>query len=74
MNIKRTVLDGYKAAEAIRKTRRADSVSVPIVAMTGNDAPGEREKVIAAAMNGYVLKPVNINELEKLIKEITNRI
>lgn len=74
MDIKMPVLDGYKAAEAIRKTRRADSVSVPIVAMTGNDAPGEREKVIAAAMNGYVLKPVNINELEKLIKEITNRI
>jgi signal transduction histidine kinase/DNA-binding response OmpR family regulator/HPt (histidine-containing phosphotransfer) domain-containing protein len=65
-------MDGY---EATRLIRQPDSPvrnhSVPIVAMTANAMAGDREKCLAAGMNGYLSKPVQAVKLEDAIEQWT---
>jgi CheY-like chemotaxis protein len=61
-------MDGFEATRAIR----AGSASwnrIPIVALTANALPGEREKCLAVGMNGYLTKPFNRDVLTKLLNE-----
>ncbi len=50
-------LDGYEAARLIRTINHQDRV--PIIALTAQAFPGDRERCIAAGMDDYVCKPIN---------------
>jgi signal transduction histidine kinase/CheY-like chemotaxis protein len=50
-------LDGYEAARLIRTINHQDRV--PIIALTAQAFPGDRERCIAAGMDDYVSKPIN---------------
>ena len=57
-------MDGFAATVAIRHNeRRKTSRHVPIVAMTANARPQDREACLAAGMDGYVAKPVRLDDL-----------
>ncbi len=74
MDIQMPVMDGFEATSVIRD--KASSVlnhGVPIIAMTAHALKGDREKCIAAGMDGYVSKPINLKELESVLKEWTNK-
>jgi CheY-like chemotaxis protein len=57
MDIMMPVMDGYEAMAEIRK--RPQYLNVPIIAVTGKDIDGERERCIAAGASDYVAKPID---------------
>jgi len=67
MDIDMPVMDGYEAATIIR--RQYSLTRLPIVAMTANTSPAHREKRIAAGMNNYISKPINVSILYQLLAE-----
>ena len=61
-------MDGYEATGEIRKLSGPKS-EVPIIAMTANAMPGDREKCMDAGMNDYMAKPIQLVELEKVCEQ-----
>jgi CheY-like chemotaxis protein/HAMP domain-containing protein len=61
MDIMMPVMDGYDTIRAIRAIDRF--ASLPIVAVTGKSASGERQRCVDAGANEYVPKPVDTAEL-----------
>ena len=56
-------LDGYQLTQAIRQEERVRGWRTPIIAFTANAMAGEAEQCIAAGMDDYLAKPVQISEL-----------
>ncbi|MEZ0391956.1 MAG: CHASE3 domain-containing protein [Pseudobdellovibrionaceae bacterium] len=62
-------MDGYEATAKIRESKSLPDPQIPIIAMTANGLKGDREKTIAAGMNDYIAKPLNI----KIVKAVLLR-
>ena len=62
MDVQMPVMDGVTAAQRIRELSSPVS-DVPIIALTANAMHGDRERYLAAGMNGYVTKPIDRREL-----------
>jgi CheY-like chemotaxis protein len=63
-------MDGYELAQRIRAAEAAGGKSprVPIVAVTANAMKGEEDRCIAAGMDAYLIKPVNIERLRTTLE------
>ncbi len=63
-------MDGYEATRQIRQPGSAvRNHDVPIIATTAHAMAGDREKCLAAGMNGYVSKPLRHEDLARAIEE-----
>jgi PAS domain S-box-containing protein len=70
MDCQMPVMDGLAAARAIRESEPAGT-RVPIVALTGNALPGDRETCMAAGMDDYLAKPFSLAALKAMLERWT---
>jgi len=62
-------MDGYAATATIRAREAQTHGHLPIMAMTANAMQGDREKCLAAGMDGYVSKPVKEAQLLAMLQK-----
>jgi CheY-like chemotaxis protein len=70
MDIQMPELDGLDATAVIRAKEQSAGGHVPIVAMTAHAMKGDRERCLAAGMDGYVAKPVRSGELFAVLEQV----
>lgn len=69
MDMQMPVMDGCEAAKAIRKLRRPDAETIPIIAVTANVFAEDIARTTEAGMNAHIAKPIDFKELQKVLKE-----
>jgi signal transduction histidine kinase/CheY-like chemotaxis protein len=63
MDVQMPEMDGFEATAAVREAEKATGKHVPVIALTAHTVKGDRERCLAAGMDGYVAKPVNPQQL-----------
>jgi signal transduction histidine kinase/ActR/RegA family two-component response regulator len=71
MDIEMPGMDGFAATAEIRRQQKSTGRSIAIVAMTAYAMSGDREKCLAAGMDGYIAKPVHPAELMRAVDAFT---
>ena len=60
-------IDGLETTRRIRAMKDPYFKEIPIIALTANVMRGDRERTLAAGCDGYIQKPVDVDELPKQI-------
>jgi CheY-like chemotaxis protein len=60
-------LDGFEATAAIRDREKHNGAHLPIFALTPHAMMGDREKYLAAGMDGFLAVPISPLELDALL-------
>lgn len=63
MDVRMPILDGYEATTKIRASKRADSLSIPIIAMTAYAFAEDYHHALRCGMNDHISKPIVIKSL-----------
>ena len=69
MDIQMPVMDGYSAAERIRKSSHPRACTIPIIAMTADAFHEDVVKASEAGMNGHLSKPIDPDQLYQTIAD-----
>ena len=76
MDVQMPDVDGLQATAMIREKQKISGKHVPIIAMTAYAMKGDRERCLAAGMDGYVPKPIRHQDLfetiQTLVMEVPN--
>jgi len=67
MDIQMPEMDGLEATRQIRGRERSTGIHVPILAMTAHAMKGDKERCLAAGMDGYISKPIHVQSLMQTI-------
>ena len=73
MDVQMPVMNGYEATRRIRKLKREDAATIPIIAMTANAFAEDVKDAMNAGMNAHVSKPVDMEVLKRTIKDLQKR-
>jgi CheY-like chemotaxis protein/HPt (histidine-containing phosphotransfer) domain-containing protein len=70
MDLQMPVMDGFEATRAIRALGLD---RLPVIAMTANALDEDRRRALAAGMNDYLAKPIDVDELVAMLRRVTGR-
>ncbi|HEV2176196.1 MAG TPA: response regulator [Terriglobia bacterium] len=68
MDVEMAGMDGLEAVAALRRREEQTGGRLPVIAMTAHAFKGDRERCLAAGMDGYVSKPIRARELFEAIE------
>ncbi len=66
MDIAMPVMNGFRAFDAIRKDKSMQHI--PIIAVTASALTADRDEILHYGFDGYISKPIDINQFEDIIK------
>ncbi len=67
MDVHMPGMDGFEATCAIRGQEKITGLHQLIIAMTALAMKGDRERCLAAGMDGYLSKPIDLEQLDDLL-------
>ena len=70
MDVEMPEVDGLETTRTIRQSEKESGRHIPILAMTAQAMKGDREKCLAAGMDGYIAKPIRVQELWRAIEKV----
>jgi len=70
MDVEMPDMDGFQATAIIRKKEKNSGRHIPIIALTAYAMKGDRERCLAAGMDGYVPKPIRYQDLLEAIQTL----
>lgn len=70
MDIQMPRMDGYMATREIRTLADSRKANIPIIAMTANAFEEDKQKALAAGMNGHMSKPIEADKIEAMLERI----
>jgi len=73
MDIQMPIMNGYEAAQAIRKLENPALANIPIIAMTANAFSEDVERAKAAGMNDHVAKPLDVPKMMETLQRVLSK-
>jgi len=71
MDAQMPIMDGIEATQEIIEFEKEEGLAhTPIVAVTANVLKGDRERFLGAGMDDYISKPIDMNELKRILEKI----
>jgi CheY-like chemotaxis protein/HPt (histidine-containing phosphotransfer) domain-containing protein len=70
MDVQMPELGGLEATQAIREKEKTSGTHVPIIAMTAHAMQGDRERCLAAGMDGYIAKPLDPKKFLQTVEAV----
>ncbi len=70
MDVQMPMLGGLEATAVIREREKLTGIRVPIYALTARAMKGDRERCLAAGMDGYLSKPIQTQELYEVLDTV----
>jgi CheY-like chemotaxis protein len=71
MDMSMPEMDGWTATSLIKKD--AQTNAIPLIALTANALPGDRQRAMDAGCNEYITKPMDLDELVEAIQYWVNK-
>jgi CheY-like chemotaxis protein len=72
MDIQMPNLDGLQTTMRIREGEKATGKHMPIIALTAHAMAGYSESCLAAGIDAYVSKPIEVQELQRVLESVGN--
>ena len=73
MDVQMPVMDGYEATKCIRALDNPELANIPILAMTANAFEEDRRSALECGMDGFVSKPIEIDELSRALGNVLHK-
>ena len=73
MDIQMPVMDGYEATRSIRAMEEPALAGIPIFAMTANAFDEDRKAAAESGMNGFLSKPISVEEVIQTLQNVFGR-
>jgi CheY-like chemotaxis protein len=74
MDVQMPEMDGFEATQLIREKEKVSGAHLAIIALTAHAMKGDEERCLTSGMDGYVTKPIKLEELFSVMENVAPRI